>query len=198
MCPAYLRPKILNMSDDDEVEKRQKDRKLIGFLRTMEHNTKETSYSHITSERKTILDYFFNEGDGLQVFQLVSDLPLERWEVLFEGFLMGRIKKTEGAWVAEPTPFLSAEKVFAIGNLIDQQHFNHLPEDIKKHWQAYVQEIIVQSDSDYMVICRKGIDFSHFKTIFTSFIVNFIQDEWPIDFYVYDADFAIDFHARVL
>lgn len=164
----------------------------------MDNNIKETSYRDITTEKTTILDYFFNEGDEVRVFQLVSDSPMEEWDVLFEGFKMAYLKKINGIWIADPTPFLSVEKVKAMGILIDQQHFNHLAKDIKKHWLEYIQEVIVQSDCDYIVICKEGIDFARFKIVFTSFIVNFIQDEWPIDFYVYNADFSIDFHARVL
>lgn len=80
--------------------------------------------------------------------------------------------------------------------LIEAQHFNRLPMDIKTHWGHFVQEVIVLSDEEYLLICRVGIDFERLERLFRECVSGLIRDPWDIRFCVYDAEMANDFEVR--
>lgn len=152
----------------------------------------------ITASRTLVLDYLFGEGQDMDAYQIVRFSQGEPWHVLHNGFLLGSLNKVAERWILVDGKNLCNERVIAIGNFIDSQHFNLLPDKIKMHWVEQVQEVIMENDSSYMVICREGIEFSRFKLMFCSFIPELIEEEWPVKFSVYNAAFSDDFEVEVI
>lgn len=142
------------------------------------------------------LDYF-PDGTAGMVYQVVQFRAGESWHVVYAGELICYMEKLDGLWYAKGMAALSKELIAGIGNLIDMQHFNRLPEEIKTHWEAYVQQVIAQGDQQYLVVCKNGIDFARFERLFRAYIVNLVRDPWEIRFRVYDAVMSDDFEVVV-
>lgn len=161
-------------------------------------------YSNVFKEnlmagsKTVVLDYLFGEGDDINAYQLVRFAESEPWNVLCNGYLLGRLSKANGAWVEVNNGSLGEERILSIGKFIDSQHFNLLPDKIKAHWEDSVQEVIMNNDSSYMVVCREGIEFDRFKLMFCSFIPELVKEEWAVTFKVYNAAFSDDFEIEVL
>jgi len=100
-------------------------------------------------------------------------------------------------WTQTGEYFLDGFRADQIGNFIDQQHFNLMPDKIKTHWFDAVEEVIMQNDSLYLVICKPGIEFRRFKNVFGSFISELVEEEWAVEFKVYNAEFSDEFLVRV-
>lgn len=49
------------------------------------------------------------------------------------------------------------ELIEGIGVLIDRQHFNRLPMELKMHWETYVQETIAQGDTQWWFVRQELI-----------------------------------------
>lgn len=94
---------------------------------------------------------------------------------------------------------MSAETLVPVGllggiaRLIEEQHFHQLPLDIKMHWEDQVQEVLAQSDADYLVVCKPGICFESFEKIFRRSVGLLQKDEWQIRFRVYNSQMSDDF-----
>ena len=151
----------------------------------------------IASTKMISLDYLFGEGDEMSAYQIVRFSDGEPWLVLEEGVLLTTLLKKDGCWIKTGEEALEAGRAEHIVKFIEQQHFNFLPNKIKTHWFEAVQEVIMQNDSCYLVICKPDIEFNNFKNFFTAFIAELIEDEWAIEFKVYNADFTDEFLVRV-
>jgi len=149
------------------------------------------------STRKIVLDYIIGEGKTVETYQLVNYLESEAWHVLSDGYLFGRLQKVNNVWLSTIPTNLNQESLFEIGAFIDAHNFNHLSFKLKKHWANYIQEVIVQSDTDYLVVCREKIDFGRFSQLFNSFIGDLVEMPWPIGFKVYNSDFSDEFLVEV-
>lgn len=142
------------------------------------------------------LDYFPEGTEGV-VYQVLQFRSTEPWRVVYEGELICCMEKLEGLWYVKGKGRIPHELIEGVGALIDQQHFNRLPMEIKLHWAAYVQQVIAQGDSQYLVICKAGIDFERFEKLFRAYIMNLVRDPWEICFRVYDAAMSEDFELSV-
>lgn len=153
--------------------------------------------SKVASTKMIALDYIFGEGEQIRAFQIVRFSAKEPWLVLEKGALLSTLDKQNGIWVQNGANLLHDECAVKIGKFIDHQHFNFLPGKIKTHWFEAVEEVVMQNDSLYLVVCKAEIEFSRFKNVFSSFIPNLVEEEWAVEFKVYNADFTDEFLVRV-
>ena len=142
------------------------------------------------------LEYIEGGSDG-GVFQVIQFRSGESWRVARDGELLASIEKAGDTWQGRVNCMLTDELVQRIGEYIDGQHFNRLPKNLKAHWSQYVTEVVVQDDSQYLVICKSGIDFDRFEKIFKAYISILVKDEWEIRFRVFNADMSSDFEVLV-
>jgi hypothetical protein len=142
------------------------------------------------------LDYFPDGVDGV-VYQVLQFRAGEPWRIVYAGELIWCMEKLDGLWYVKGKVSIPQELIEGIGGLIDQQHFNRLPMEIKIHWKAYLQEVIAQGDRQYLVVCKTGIDFERFERLFRAYIMNLVRDPWEICFRVYDAEMSEDFEVVV-
>lgn len=142
------------------------------------------------------LDYFPDESEDV-VYQVLQFRTGEPWRIVHTGELICSMEKLEGLWYVKGKVQMPRELIDGIGRLIDQQHFNRLPLELKSHWEAYVQEAIAQGERRYLVVCKEGIDFGRFEKLFKAYIMNLVRDPWEICFRVYDAGMSDDFEVVV-
>lgn len=163
----------------------------------MEPVSKEYNGNMVASPTMVVLDFLFDKEGEVKAYQIVRFEHGEPWLVLDEGMLMATISKSPSGW-SEITPCLfDPELLKQIGRFIDKQHFNFLPDKIKIHWSDAVQEVIMRSEREYLVVCKENIEFERFKNVFTSFIAELVEDEWAVEFKVYNAGFSDEFLVRV-
>lgn len=142
------------------------------------------------------LTYFPDGPEGV-VYQVLQFRTGEPWRIVYAGELICSMEKLEGFWYTKGKAVVPQDLINGIGRLIDAQHFNSLPVELKMHWAGYVQEAIAQGDSQYLVVCRAGIDFERFEKIFRTYITNLVRDPWEIHFKVYNAEMSDDFEVFV-
>ena len=142
------------------------------------------------------LTYFVTTESEKQVYQIIQFRPAEAWQIIENGEVIGKIDWLDGMWNLRSQGPISEGIASGIAKLIESQHFNRLPMDIKTHWADYVHEVIAESDEAYLVICRPDIDFERFGRLFRECVSGLIQDPWEIRFRVYDAAMANDFEVR--
>ena len=140
---------------------------------------------------------YFHPLETNQVYQVIQFREQDPWKVVEDGELLGSVEKLEGIWRCMGNQTLDDQLIKGIGNLIDQQHFNRLPLDIKKHWADDVQEALAQGDNQYLVICKPDVDFHRFEKVFHTYISELVKDDWEIRFRVYDAAMSNDFEVFV-
>jgi len=140
---------------------------------------------------------YFHQLDANQAYQVIQFRTGESWKVVDNGEILASIQKPDGTWRCTGDTTLDHQLILAIGALIDQQNFNRLPTEIKKHWAEYVHEAIAQADNQYMVICRPEVDFQRFEKIFRTYISQLVSDDWEISFRVYNAEMSNDFEVTV-
>ncbi|MBG6234166.1 hypothetical protein IWX76_000721 [Pedobacter sp. CAN_A7] len=140
---------------------------------------------------------YFPPPDAQKAYQLIQFHTGEPWNVVEDGELLASIEKLNGTWRSMGDTKLNDLLIQSIGVLIDKQHFNRLPLEIKKHWTEYVQEAIAQGDNQYMVICKPEIDFNRFEKVFRTYIPGLVSDDWEIRFRVYNAEMSSDFEVFV-
>lgn len=143
------------------------------------------------------LTYFSEKQSGIPAYQVIQFNPGEPWQIVEGDEVIGCMQKQEGLWSLQASSNVPDGLVTGIVKLIEQQHFNKLPTKIKEHWEIYVQEVVIQSDALYLIICRQGIDFDRFKKLFWGYIGELIKDPWQIRFRVYNADMSDDFEVVV-
>lgn len=143
------------------------------------------------------LIYFSEKQNGIPAYQVIQFNPGEPWQIVEGDEVIGRMQKQGGLWSLHALSNIPDGLVTGIVNLIEQQHFNRLPAKIKEHWESYVHEVITQSDTLYLIVCKQGIDFDRFKKLFWGYIGELIKDPWQIRFRVYNADMSDDFEVLV-
>ncbi|WP_316807793.1 hypothetical protein [Pedobacter agri] len=163
----------------------------------MEENKHAYNGELVAGSNMMMLDYLFNQEDQLTAYQLIRHAEGGAWQVISSGLLIAVLFKTDGKWDALGGAAIDIESILKIGSFIDQQHFNRLPAKIKQHWEEFVAEVVVKSDSEYLIVTAPDINFSGFKKFFSEYIGHMVEDEWPIEFKVYDAGFNEDFVVRV-
>lgn len=163
----------------------------------MERVSREYNGSMVASSKMVALDYLFNENDQIKAYQLVRFAAGEPWLVLEDGLVLSTIEKKQDIWLETTSCNFDRELLRQIGVFIDKQHFNFLPDKIKSHWSDAVEEVIMQSDSEYLVVCKEDIEFNRFKNVFSAFIAELIKEEWSVEFKVYNAGFTDEFIVKV-
>lgn len=143
------------------------------------------------------LIYFSAEENGKKAYQVIQEKPDEPWQIVDGDELIGRMEKMLGFWNLRCWGEIPEGMVSGIARLIEGQHYNQLPVDIKTHWADYVHEVIPRSDAEYLVICKARIDFCRFQKLFGECVAGLIKDEWQIRFRVYDADMSRDFEVFI-
>lgn len=138
------------------------------------------------------LIYFLKAGDLASAYFLLQSKRGEPWQVVLGDELIGLLDRSGGSWQLDSWVEVSEGLCEGLGGLVDSQHFNRLPEAISLHWPAIVREVVVVSDSEYLVICRPGIDFGRFVRLFTAYVPHLLKDEWQIVFKIYDSDMSED------
>lgn len=163
----------------------------------MEDNKGSYNGELVAGSNMMMLDYLFNQEDQLMAYQLVRLAEGGAWQVLSGGSPVATLTKTDGRWLALNEAKLDVDSICKIGDFIDQQNFNRLPAKIKQHWEDFVAEVLVKNDSEYIIVTVPGINFTSFKRFFAEYIGHLVEDEWPIEFKVYDFSFNEDFVVRV-
>lgn len=141
------------------------------------------------------LTYFLEARKDKAVYQVIQFNPGEPWQIVAGDELIGKMEKQYGLWNLRSEMEVPEGLLKGIAKLIEEQHFNYLPSDIKMHWEAYVQEVVVQSDVEYLVVCKPDVSFERFEKIFRASISLLVKDEWQIRFRVYNADMSDDFEV---
>jgi hypothetical protein len=162
----------------------------------MEHASMSEN-SKVASSKMISLDYLFGEGEQMQAYQVVRFSPGEAWLVLEDGVLISTLLKQDKIWIQTGEYVLDSFRADQIGKFIDQQHFNLMPDKIKTHWFEAVEEVIMQNDSLYLVICKPDIEFKRFENVFAAFISELVEEAWAVEFKVYNAEFSDEFLVRV-
>lgn len=140
------------------------------------------------------LEYFFEGENGtVQVYQLIHFRAGEPWNVIQDGEILSTIENYDSKWRQLSGDELRAEIFKGITKHIDDQYFNRLPEEICLRWPNLVEKVLLNSDADYMVICREGINFRSFEHIFSKFVPGLLKDEWAVKFQLFNHDFSDDF-----
>lgn len=139
------------------------------------------------------LIYFSEKTEGKPAYQVIQFNPGEPWSIVDGDELIGCMKKSGGLWNLYTLADVPAGFATEVADLIESQHFNTLPGEIKIRWADNVQEVVVQGDDCYLVICKAGIEFERFEKIFRGFIGEMLKDEWQIRFRVYNSDMSADF-----
>lgn len=163
----------------------------------MNQSSTDFNQALAATSKMVSLDYFFGEGDEVKLYQTIRFAEGEAWNVLLDGMLVASLRKENKIWYKVIGEDFAEEVVKTIGEFIDAQHFNLLPSKIKKHWQEDVAEVIMHNDSEYLIVTLPEANFDRFKKKFTSFIGELVEDPWPVEFKVYNAEFSEDFIARV-
>lgn len=130
---------------------------------------------------------YFDQNAVNRAYQVIQFRAGESWRISREGELLGSMEKLNGIWRGRGGSELADELIGNIGRLIDAQHFNRLPDEIKTHWPAQVQEVIPTGDVEYLVVAKPEVDFDKFVKIFTAYVPHLLKDEWPVLFKLYDA-----------
>lgn len=141
------------------------------------------------------LPYFLETYQDSKVYQVIQFNPGETWQIVAGDELIGRLEKLYGLWNLSAEMEVPAGLLKGVAQLIDEQHFHQLPFDIKMHWAADVQEVLVQSDAEYLVVCKPGICFERFEKLFRGSINLLLKDEWEIRFRVYNSNMSDDFEV---
>jgi hypothetical protein len=143
------------------------------------------------------LTYFSQQETGSPVYQVIQFNPGEPWQLVNGDEVIGTVDKQHGLWNLRSWSPVPEGLVTGIGQLIENQHFNRLPALISQRWSEYVQQVVVVSDREYLVICTDGIDLEHFEKLFRGSVSELVKDEWRIRFRVYDALMSADFELLV-
>lgn len=143
------------------------------------------------------LIYFSRTETRKKTYHLIQPRRGEPWQIVEGDELVGSMEKIQGLWKLHSQIEIPEGMCRELAKLIESQHFNQLPLDIKTHWPAKVLEVVVKSDSEYLVICRPETDMESFVKIFSSYAPYLLKDEWPILFKIYDAGMNEDVEVSI-
>lgn len=164
----------------------------------MESDSNRLQANPAAKGKVTSLDYFFTQNEQIETYQLVRFSEAIAWLVLQDGVLLSTIIVQNGEWSEIGVKILAHHRLQDIGAFINKQHFNFLPGRIKQRWSVAIQQVITQSDSSYLIICKPGIEFNRFSNIFSSYISELVDDQWTVEFKVYNSDFTDEFMVKIL
>ena len=143
------------------------------------------------------LIYFSRAGDSKKAYQLIQSRRGEPWQIVDGDELIGEMQKMQGLWKLHSHADIPEGMCKDLAMLIESQHFNQLPEEIKTHWPGKVLEVIVKNDAEYLIICQPKTDLERFVKVFAAYVPHLLKDEWAILFKIYDAEMTEDFEVTV-
>lgn len=143
------------------------------------------------------LTYFAKGSPEDEVYQVIQFNPGEPWQLVNGDEVIGTLDNEYGLWNLRSWVKVPDGLATGIGRLIEDQHFNKLPAMICGRWPGYVQQVVMISDQEYLVICLEDIDLQRFEKIFSGSVGELVKDEWKIRFRVYDALMNNDFQVEV-
>ena len=109
-----------------------------------------------------------NEFLANTAYQLMRVNMNDPWLVLSGSDVVGIINHDENdSWQQIAGEDMPRDAVKGMGELIAMQQFSWLPRLIKKQWPEYVQEVIVESEKSFEVVCHKDTCPDRFKQRFT-------------------------------
>ncbi|UKT62295.1 hypothetical protein [Pedobacter mucosus] len=114
---------------------------------------------------------------GFSAYLLLKDKHKHSFLILSDDEILGEIDLINGEWQNLADRKLDEQFVKSIGTFISAQQFLNLPNLIKSRWAAFVAEVVVQSESDYLIVTKPNIEFRSFERIFKEFIPQLIKDE---------------------
>ncbi|MCX2474911.1 hypothetical protein OQZ33_11265 [Pedobacter sp. MC2016-05] len=137
------------------------------------------------------------ESLGFCAYLLLQEENQQSFIILNDDEILGQIELINGYWRNLSDQKLDEQFVQSIGKFLKGQQFLKLPKLIKDRWPMWVEEVIVQSESMYLIVAKPNIEFHSFEKIFRDFIPQLVKDEWLICFKVYDAKFEAGFELEV-
>jgi len=134
---------------------------------------------------------------GLSACILLQEQPEGPFLILDGDEILGQLDFINGCWCNSSNPQTDDEFMNAVRTFINAQQFLKLPVQIKKRWPMMVEEVIVKSESSYLLVTKPGVNFSSFERIFKDYISELVKDEWALCFEVFSADFNDDFIFKI-
>ncbi|WP_316757628.1 hypothetical protein [Pedobacter aquatilis] len=134
---------------------------------------------------------------GFSAYLLLQEKSGDPFMILREDEILGELAWQDGRWLSVGEVCMDKEFLQAVGRFIDAQAFSTLPPVVLSRWPDDLAEVVVQSESDYLLICKLGRDFASFERIFRAFISGLIRAEGLFSFKVFDAGFDRDFELSV-
>ncbi|WP_146202939.1 hypothetical protein [Pedobacter paludis] len=138
----------------------------------------------------TEIDHF-SSADNI-CCQLICFGNTGPWQVLPEGEIIGILQKEQGQWTQVYLPEIEETLFREITLAIDRAGFNFLPKELLGRWPKQLREVIMQSDHEYLVVCKAEINFAAFSRIFSTYISGMLQDEWEICLKLFSHGFSMD------
>ncbi|WP_025144287.1 hypothetical protein [Pedobacter jeongneungensis] len=134
---------------------------------------------------------------GFFAYLLLQEKSGDPFMILREDEILGELAWQNGRWLNVGEICVEKEFLQAVGRFIDAQAFSTLPAVLLTRWPDDLAEVVVQSESDYLLVCKLGRDFVVFERIFREFISGLIRGEGLFSFKVFDAGFDMDFELNV-
>jgi len=133
---------------------------------------------------------------GLSACILIQENSESPFLILDDDEILGQLDIETGCWHSDNVR-LEQEFIKSVSRFIKAQQFLKLPKKIRDRWPDEVQEVIVKSESAYLVVTKPGINFISFEKIFRNFIEELVKDEWEVVFEVFSTNFDDDFVVKV-
>lgn len=143
------------------------------------------------------LIYFAKNGEAKKAYQVIQFRRGEPWQIVEGNELIGEMYSLEGFWKLHPHGDVPEGMCKDLVKLIESQHFNRLPDEIKSHWPGKVLDVVVKCDAEYLIICQPDIDLERFVRIFSAYAPHLLKDEWPIVFKIYNSQMSEDFEVTI-
>lgn len=146
------------------------------------------------------LHYVHEDGSqvpGFSVYLLLQEKSGNPFLILRDDEILGELDYRDGCWKLLGDCDLDKDFVLAVGRFIDAQAFSTLPAALRSRWPDDLAEVVVQSESNYLLVCKPERDFFIFERIFREFISGLLKAEGLFCFKVFDAGFERDFELDV-
>ncbi|RYD79407.1 MAG: hypothetical protein EOP55_04830 [Sphingobacteriales bacterium] len=134
---------------------------------------------------------------GLGVCVLLQQEPEGPFLILDGDEILGQLDFVNGCWCNSSNKENDDDFMKSVSRFINEQQFLKLPLHIKKRWPFMIEEVIVKSESSYLIVTKAGVNFSSFERIFKGFISEIVKDEWAVVFKVFNAEFDDEFVFEV-
>ncbi|MCZ4244069.1 hypothetical protein [Pedobacter punctiformis] len=139
------------------------------------------------------LNFLYDIDGETHLYGLKQEVRNEPFNVFLEEKMVAVIDEVKGQWIQVSGENLETELLLNIGQFINNQNYQKLPNEIKMHWVKYVEEVLATSDDFYLVVTKPKINFDRFEKAFKNYIDNLVKDKWQVTFRVCDAGFNHEF-----